>query len=111
MKNIITFMADELSGSISDPLGGRFTSLANVIGFIFNLLIGVAWFLAFYNIVLGFVGITVSAGDADAAKKGQQKVMYGIVGAVILFFITILKDQILTLLGAGGFSVNTVTNF
>ena len=104
-------LADALSGPISDPLGGRFSSLSNVIGFALNVLLGIGWALVFYNLALGFTGIALAGNKPDDAKKNQQKVMYAIVGGVMLFFISFLKSYLPTLIGGGGFSVNTITDF
>ena len=105
------FLADALSDPLSDPLGGRFSSLSSVIGFAINVLIGVGWALVFYNLALGFTGIALAGNKPEEAKKNQQKIMYSIVGGVMLFFIAVLKKILPELLGVENFGVNTITGF
>lgn len=105
------YLADALSDPISDPLGGRFSSLSGVIGFAINVLLGVGWALVFYNLALGFTGIALAGSKPEDAKKNQQKIMYSIIGGVMLFFIAVLKSYLPKLFGLDSFGVNSITDF
>lgn len=104
-------LADALSDPISDPLGGKFASLSNVFGFALNLIIFVGSALVIYNLALGFTGIAMAADNPENAKKNQKKVMYSIIGGVLVFFIAVLRQILPELLGVESFTINTVTDF
>lgn len=50
---------------------------------IINVIVGVVGVIAVAVIVIGGIFYTTSAGDAAKAKKGQNAILYGIVGLII----------------------------
>lgn len=81
-------------------LTGRFGSLAAIFGFITNLIIGVGWSLVFIMVALGFVQYVMSKGEKVAVQGAQQWLTYAIIGGVGLFFVMVIKNLILQILGA-----------
>jgi len=105
--------AAEEGGSIStevlDPVSG-FTNLADVFGFVINLIIGVGWALVFVMLALGFVQYVMSKGEKTAVESAQKWLTYAVIGGVGLFFITFVRRLIPDLIG-GSISNETIDPF
>ena len=103
----------QVGTNLADPLGGRFTTLSAVFGFVINVIVGVGWALVFIMLALGFIQYVTSQGETKAADKARMWLTYAVIGGVGLFFLTALRVIIPGLLGSttGGINVENVTNF
>ena len=105
--------ADAAEGAIATTVGNpleNFNTLADVFGFVINLIIGVGWALVFVMLALGFVQYVMSKGEKTAVESAQKWLTYAVIGGVGLFFITFVRNLIPTLLG-GDITNSTIDPF
>ncbi len=97
--------AQAVNTDVVEPLGGNFSSLGDVFGFVINLIIGVGWAMVFVMLALGFVQYVMSKGEKTAVESAQKWLTYAVIGGVGLFFITFVKNLIPQLLGGSDIDV------
>ena len=62
---------------------GAETDVTNTVGTALNVVFGIVAIIAVVMIVIGGVSYTTSQGDPGKVKKGNDTIMYGIIGLVI----------------------------
>jgi len=92
--------ATAVSTTVTDPLPG-ITNLGSIFALIINLILGVGWALVFVMLAMGFVQYVVSQGDKTKVDSAQKWLTYAVVGGVGLFFVTVLRNIIPSLIGTG----------
>jgi hypothetical protein len=96
---------------IANPLGDRFTTLADVFGLATNLVIGVGIALTVIFLVIGGIKYVTSQGDVKAADEARGALTNAVIGFVVVlaaFTIKLIVGNILNP-GAGGTVVEDVT--
>jgi len=73
-----------ISGAGSMPVGGSH-ALENIVGVGFQLLIIAAIFLALLNIIWGGFNWIMSEGDKTRVGKARERIVYSIIGLLVVF--------------------------
>ena len=91
------------AATLYNRLGQR--SIPQIVGFVIQAALGISGSIALLMIVYGgFVWLT-SRGEPDKIKKGQQTIVWSVIGIAVLFGANILATYIINTLGgatAGG---------
>lgn len=74
-------------------------TLGQIFAMIVNLVLGVGWALVFVMLAMGFVQYVMSQGDKTKVDTAQKWLTYAVIGGVGLFFVTVLRTIIPTLMG------------
>lgn len=106
--NLLTVVnaADGVSTTLSDPLT-RFTSLADVFGWVTNFIMALGWGLVFIYLALGFMRYVTSRGEKAETKAAQDQLTYAVIGAVGLLTIGLVIRIVRNLLGITNISSGT----
>ncbi len=92
-----------LAAQLYNPLGQR--TVPQVVGFVIQVVLGISGSIALLMIVYcGFTWL-MSQGEPDKIKKGQQTIVWSVIGIAVLFGANILATYIINTLGsatAGG---------
>lgn len=98
-----TQAANAHAAALYNPLGQR--SIPQIIGFVIQAALGIAGSIALLMIVYGGYTWLMSQGEPDKIKKGQQTIVWSVLGIAVLFGANILATYIINTLGgatAGG---------
>ncbi len=83
-------------GALCDPIGG--IGLVGIWGRISRLLIGFTGVLAFVLFVYGGFTWITSAGNPERIKKGQQILIWAIIGVVVTFSSYIILSMVIRII-------------
>ncbi|MEK7108420.1 MAG: pilin [Patescibacteria group bacterium] len=86
-----------LAASLYNPLGQR--SIPQVVGFVIQVVLGISGSIALLMIVWGGFTWLMSQGEPDKIKKGQQTIVWSVIGIAVLFGANILATYIINTLG------------
>jgi hypothetical protein len=73
----------EYDPSLSFEFSGK--SVGDVIGKLFNYLLPLAGILMFAMIIYGGLTLMLSGGSPEGVKEGTSKILFGVVGFIIVF--------------------------
>lgn len=85
------------AAALYNPLGQR--SIPQIIGFVIQAALGIAGSIALLMIVYGGFTWLMSQGEPDKIKKGQQTIVWSVLGIAVLFGANILATYIINTLG------------
>lgn len=83
--------------SIDDPLKGKFTTLSDVVDQFLKYFFPLAGLVLLGVLIMGGFELLTSGGNPETIKKGQDKIVSGIVGFLILalaFFLVQILSKI-----------------
>jgi hypothetical protein len=60
-------------------------NVADIIGSLFNYLLPLAGILMFAMIVYGGLTLMLSGGNPEGVKEGTNKILFGVVGFIVVF--------------------------
>jgi hypothetical protein len=104
MFNILNNIANNSTTYFPIP---QINSIADILGMILNILMGVSFALGFIGIGYAMVLFVTSRGDPKATTKAYNAFIWS-VGAIILTIIAFAVKAII--LGLGGVTNNNLTN-
>lgn len=85
--------------TVTDPLAGRISSLAELFAFILNIVLGAGFALVLIMLAMGFIQYIMSQGDKAGVDKAQKWVTYAVVGGIGLFLVFVLRTVIVQVTG------------
>ena len=94
--------AQTVDATLTDPLGGQVTSLANVYAFIFNLIVGIGWATVFIMTAANINRYILSKGEPKEVMAVHTAFYYLAAAGFGLFLVSVSKSIILSLLGVSG---------
>lgn len=100
-----------ISADVSDPLGGRITSLSNVFGVVMNVVIGTVYAFGFIAISLGFVNYVMSQGDKLKVQTAKSYLTYGVIAILIALFVSGARTFLVGIYTGSSFEIPTITDF
>ncbi len=71
--------------TVEDPKGFHFTDVASVVSEAFKYVFPIAGLALFFMLIAGGFQLLTAAGNADAVKAGYNKILYAMVGFLIIF--------------------------
>lgn len=86
-----------------------FTTLAQVLGLVINVILGVGIALVIIFLVLGGIQYVMSKGDVKAADAARQSITNAIIGFIVILGALTIKAIVQGILGAGNVTVETIT--
>lgn len=85
------------AAELYNPLGGK--TIPELIGFVIQAFLGISGSLALAMIVYGgFLWLT-SAGKPERITKGQQTLLWSVIGLVVIFGANVLANFVISTLG------------
>ncbi len=84
--------------TVSSSLTTDFTDIGDLAGFVINIILGIGWALTFIMLAGGFIRYITSRGETKATDSARNWLTYAALGGVGLFFLTVIKNIILSLL-------------
>lgn len=98
--------------TVSNPLGNRFTSIADVFALLINVIIGVGIALTIVYLVLGGIQYITSRGDTKAADEARGALTNAVIGFVVVLGAITVRIVVGNILGANDTSTyNELTPF
>lgn len=85
--------------TVTDPLAGRISTLAELFAFILNIVLGAGFALVLIMLAMGFIQYIMSQGDKAGVDKAQKWVTYAVVGGIGLFLVFVLRTVIMQVTG------------
>lgn len=71
--------------SVANPAGFQFTDVASVVSEALKYVFPIAGLALFFMLIAGGFQLLTAAGNADAVKEGYNKILYAMVGFLIIF--------------------------
>lgn len=100
MKEIIINKVNaQTATNLSNPLS--VTSIADLVGFILNIITGIGWALAFGFLAYGFIQYITSKGEKNATEEAQKTITFAIIGGIGLLLLGAVRSMLEGILGAG----------
>jgi len=88
--------------TLDNPLG-KDRGLLDLYGDITKALVGFTGVLAFMFFIIGGITLLTSAGNPEKVKKGQQMLVWAVIGIIVVFSSYIIIRVVLeTVIGAAG---------
>ncbi len=81
------------------PTGGLATSGNNIISVFIELAFVVAVIFCLYTVIMGGINIITSEGDKKKFQSGRDKIMFAIIGLIVVFISIFLVNVIGTFFG------------
>ncbi|PIS09232.1 hypothetical protein COT75_02600 [Candidatus Beckwithbacteria bacterium CG10_big_fil_rev_8_21_14_0_10_34_10] len=77
----------ELPGNISveDQLDSKFTTPASIISELLKYIFPFAGLVLFFMLIAGGFQLLTAAGNEESIKKGQQRILYAVIGFMVIF--------------------------
>lgn len=82
-----------------DPLAQRFPDLGSVVTQALPYILTLAGIAMLFAIIWGGITLMTSGGDPAKTKEGYGKIMYGIIGFLIIFASYFIAQLVQTMLG------------
>ncbi|MBI3576518.1 hypothetical protein HY086_00575 [Candidatus Gottesmanbacteria bacterium] len=89
----------EGGASIQGPAGFRFSSIGGIVGLVFKYLFAFGGFFMLLMIIAAGFTLLTAAGDAKKMEQGKERLLYAIVGFLIIFGSVFLVRIIGKILG------------
>ncbi len=94
---------------VSDPLNGRFVSLAEIFGVLINVVLGVGIALTIIYLILGGIKYIMSQGDQKATQTAREWLTNAVIGFIVVVGAFVIRTVVSNVLGSANIIVNEVT--
>ena len=97
-----------ISQTITSPVGNNITTVNQLVGIVFNILIGLVGALAVIFIIIGAIRYILARGDAKATDAARGTITAALIGLVIAILAILIVNVITGLFGASGINPTNI---